>query len=147
MKKKQKDNRKFIRHPSDIPIEIFMEDVVSDKGEYLNNIGIGGLSFKSKVFLEKDTIIKIKIPFVHPIFEATGKVAWCEKSRKHFNVGVEFREVDVAFRARMVEQVCYIEHYKKSIQRKEGRTLTGEEAAVEWIKNFAGKFPDANKGK
>ena len=134
--------RKFIRHPSDIPIEVSLEEVVTHSKEYLNNIGIGGLSFKSKVDLEKETIIRIKIPLVRPIFEATGRVVWCEKADGYFNVGVEFLEIDAAFRARMVEQVCHIEHYKKEVSTKEGRNISGEEAAVEWIRKYAGLFPE-----
>jgi hypothetical protein len=42
---------------------------------------------------------------------------------------------------RMIEQLCYIDHYKQSVELNEGRTLTGEEAAMEWIEKFAGKFP------
>ena len=136
------DKRKFIRHPSDIPIEIYLEDVVSDSSEYLNNIGLGGLSFKSKVSLKQDTVIRIKIPLIHPVFEATGRVCWCEEDNGIFNVGVEFMEIDSLFRVRMVEQVCHIEHYKKEISSKEGRDVSGEEAAVEWIKKFAKQFPE-----
>ena len=136
------DMRRFIRHPSDIPIEVYLEDIVTHSKEYLNNIGIGGLSFKSKVDLPEETIIKIKIPLVKPVFEATGRVVWCEKANGYYNVGVEFLEIDSAFRARMVEQVCHIEHYKKEISVREGRDLSGEEAAVEWIKKYAEMFPD-----
>ena len=42
---------------------------------------------------------------------------------------------------RMVEQVCHIEHWKKEIREKEGRELTGEQAAMEWIKKYAKDFP------
>lgn len=142
MNEKKDEKRKFIRHPSDIPIEISLQDVVTNNIEYLNNIGIGGLSFKSKVALNLDTIIRIKIPLIHPIFEATGRVCWCEETEEFFNVGVEFLEIDSAFRVRMVEQVCHIEHYKKEVSKKEGRDLSGEEAAVEWIKKYAKLFPD-----
>jgi hypothetical protein len=134
--------RRFIRHPSDIPIEIFLEDVVTHSREYLNNIGIGGLSFRSRVFLDKDVLIRIRIPLVRPIFEATGRVVWCRKAEDFFNVGVEFMEVDSAFRARMVEQLCHIEHYKKEIREREGRQITGEEAAIEWIRKYASHFPN-----
>lgn len=134
--------RRFIRHPSDIPIKVFLRDIVYNDQEYLNNIGVGGLSFKSRVPLDKGTIIKVKIPLVRPIFEATGRVVWCEAMKDYYNVGVEFMELDIAYRARMVEQVCHIEHYKKEMQTQEGRSLTGEEAAVEWIKKFAESFPD-----
>jgi hypothetical protein len=42
---------------------------------------------------------------------------------------------------RMVEQVCHIEQYKKELFEDEGRALTGEQAAMEWIKRFAEGFP------
>ena len=136
------ESRKFIRHPSDIPIEIHLEDIVSHKKEYLNDISLGGLSFKSRIFLDSGTAIRIRIPLVHPIFEATGRVVWCEKKDGYFDAGVEFLEIDVMFRARMVEQVCHIEHYKKEISKEQGRDVSAEEAAIEWIKKYAKKFPE-----
>ena len=41
----------------------------------------------------------------------------------------------------MVEQVCYIESYKKVVYETEGRQLTTEEAAMEWIRKYASQFP------
>jgi hypothetical protein len=42
----------------------------------------------------------------------------------------------------MVEQVCHIENYKKEVYQTEGRLLTAEEAAVEWIHKYASQFPN-----
>ncbi|MBA1333327.1 pilus assembly protein PilZ, partial [Candidatus Endoriftia persephone str. Guaymas] len=39
------------------------------------------------------------------------------------------------------EQVCQIEQYKQQILEQDGRKLSGEEAAMEWIENFADRFP------
>ena len=47
-----------------------------------------------------------------------------------------------AFLARMVEQICHIEDYRQSVCRVEGRRLSAEEAAVEWIAQYAAQFPD-----
>jgi hypothetical protein len=41
----------------------------------------------------------------------------------------------------MVEQVAYIESYKKQVREREGRTITGEQAAFEWIARYADSFP------
>jgi hypothetical protein len=41
----------------------------------------------------------------------------------------------------LVEQVCHIEQYKKEVFLKEGRLLSGDEAAAEWIEKFANQFP------
>jgi hypothetical protein len=132
--------RTFIRHPSDIPIEIEPEQADSAQNEYMTNVGMGGVCFKSSQPLEEETIIRIRIPLVRPIFEAKGKVAWCRKEDAHYDIGVEFVETQDAFKARMVEQICHIEHYKREIHEKEGRSLSGQEAALEWISKYANTF-------
>ena len=57
------------------------------------------------------------------------------------DVRLEFISKDTLFVARMVEQVCHIEQYKQDIAAKEGRILSGEEAAREWIERYAASFP------
>lgn len=136
-----KENRQFIRHPSDISIEVQLADVAVSAQEYLSNISLGGVSFKSKVFLDIGRIIYVTIPLVKPVFKAKGCVVWCTFQGEYFDVGVEFIDVSDAFKARMVEQVCHIEQYKKEVYEKEGRVLTGTEAALEWIAKYADRFP------
>jgi hypothetical protein len=68
-------------------------------------------------------------------------VVWCREEAGEFQVGVKFTEEETAYAVRMVEQLCYIEHYRQSVQETEGRKLSGEEAALEWIEKFAGNFP------
>lgn len=46
-----------------------------------------------------------------------------------------------AFAARMVEQICHIAHYRQSALTREGRALSEERAASEWIARFATGFP------
>jgi hypothetical protein len=43
----------------------------------------------------------------------------------------------------MVQQVCSIENYRKEQREREGRRLSTQEAAVEWIEKYAGRFPDS----
>jgi hypothetical protein len=56
-------------------------------------------------------------------------------------VGVRFEDRDTAISVRMVEQVCHIEQYKLQVRETEGRELTGEQAAMEWIEKHAHEFP------
>jgi hypothetical protein len=135
------ENRRFVRHPSDIPLSYDLEKVVVDRKEYLNNISHGGLSFRSAQPIAAGTAIHIRIPLVQPKMDVHGVVAWCKSRRSWYDIGVEFDQTDDAFRMRMVEQICHIEHYKREILRREGRSLSGEQAAVEWIERFAGDFP------
>jgi hypothetical protein len=137
--------REFIRHPTDIPIQYELGDVVSNTKEYLNDVSHGGLSFRSCVYLEPGSVIHINIPVHNPTFSADGIVIWSRNALEEddhcFDIGVEFKEKRTEYGLRMIEQVCYIEHYKKEILHNEGRALSGEEAAVEWINKYAEKFP------
>jgi len=141
--------RKYIRHPSDIPIEFNINFIPEEQKDLLNNISNGGLSFNSKVELDVGTVIKIRIPIVKPVFEATGNVVWCTEIGNNYEIGIEIIGKEQAFRTRMVEQVCHIEHYKREVFKSEGRVLSGMEAALEWIAKYAHIFPnnDSESGR
>lgn len=133
--------RDYIRHPTDIPIQFDLVEVVADQKEYLNNISEGGLSFRSCIYIELGSEIIVRIPVHSPVFEEKGIVVWNEKKDNCWDVGVRFVNVSSEFRLRMIEQVCHIEHYRKEVLEKEGRDISGAEAASEWIKKYAKDFP------
>lgn len=138
------DKRRYIRHPTDIPILVELADVVEPDTEYLRNISEGGLCFQSKLTLARGTPIRIRIPLVRPVFECIGVVVWCETYGTHSLIGVQFERSEQIFRLRMVEQICHIEHYKRTAE-KHGRLLTSEQAAFEWIERHAGRFPPIDR--
>lgn len=136
--------RKFIRHPSDIPIEITPAHLAETETTVLSDVSHGGLCFVAPEYHRVGSILRICIPVSRPAFETSGRVAWSREENGRFVIGVEFLDRDDVFRMRMIEQVCYIEHYRKEVERKEGRALTSEQAALEWIANSAEDFPDPN---
>lgn len=139
--------RKYIRHPSDIPLEYTVHTPRLAK-DRLKNVSVGGVSFTTRERLNIGREIEMIIPGVYPVFRARARVAWCLPRKNGFDIGVQFVDLEDAYRARMVEQVCYIEQYKNEVRRTEGRRLSGEEAAFEWIKKYAATFPDsATKSK
>jgi hypothetical protein len=132
--------RSYIRHPSDIPIQVTVSDVFDENGQ-LNNVSYGGLAFDAEDPIETGTLLKIHIAVVKPEFEAEGVVTRCSREQDHYVVGIEFTHQNDVFVARMVEQICHIEHYKREVREREGRHLTGHQAAQEWIAKYAGSFP------
>lgn len=135
------ENRKYIRHPSDIPIELSSQAAEPEEKNTLHNVSFGGLCFKSKAAFAQNSVIAVRIAYVRPIFEARGRVVWCKSNGDgSFDVGLEFLGAVDAFRARMLEQICRIEQYKREVLEKEGRQLTGTQAAREWIDKYAEKF-------
>lgn len=141
--------REFIRHPSDIPIKIYEHDTglseATNPHPILRDIGFGGVCFSCDRAVKVGRCIRVEIPIHSPPFHASGTVAWCKKQKQKrqdtFAIGVEFKGEDTKFSVRMVEQLCHIEHYKKEVAQKYGRQLTSEQAANEWIEQFAQTFP------
>lgn len=133
--------REYIRHPSSIPLEVKISDHPGHRNEYLNNVSVGGLSFRSKEKLSTGVLITIRIPLLGEFVQVSGQVVWCHKQREAYEVGVAFLDTAEAFRTRMVEQICHIEQYKNQVLEEEQRRLTSEQAAAEWIKKYADSFP------
>lgn len=138
--------REFIRHPADIPIEFLQDSPSLRHNETLANISQGGLAFHSHTALAVGAVIQIRITLRHPAYEARARVAWCRPSDSGFDIGVEMLDPDDVFRSRMVEQLCHIEHYKQMVLRTQGRQLSGQQAALEWINKFAAQFPQNDAG-
>ena len=107
----------------------------------ITNVGLGGLAFVSQKPLEVLQRVRICIPLLQQDNYLVGNVVWCEKSGKSYEIGIEFEKTRDAFRIRMIEQICHIEHYRKEVERLEGRELSAQEAAGEWISKYAGDFP------
>lgn len=136
--------REFIRHPSDIPIQY---DVIEAKHIGLGplmNVSRGGVCFNSQDPLPVGAHVHIEIPIETPSFQAEGDVAWCQEEGSTYTIGVAFDDRSSAYSVRMVEQVCYIEHYRASVKVCEGRDLTSEEAAQEWVERYAADFPPSH---
>ena len=137
--------RKFIRHPADVPIQVTLDWVDDEDDETadqtITNVSLGGLAFSSLKSLELLQRVRICIPALKQDNFLVGNVVWCEKSDAGYEIGIEFESSKDAFRLRMIEQICHIEHYRNEVSRVEGRILSSQEAAKEWISKFADDFP------
>jgi len=135
--------RAFIRHTAGVPIEVRAVPGTQPVTLESSNVSVGGISFVSDCDLPLGSIIEVRIGEVDPPFEAQARVVWTSPEGDRFCIGVSFLDANDAFRARMVEQVCSIERYRREVEATEGRALTASEAAAEWIGRYAGRFPEA----
>ncbi len=132
--------RSFHRFESDIPVKLIGKDGVTESGEQqLYNVSYGGLSCHSEKEYQPGDPIMVRIRQVDPPFEVTGIVVWCTPTRRGYDLGIQFKAGREAFVARMVAQVCQIEKYRLDVREKEGRELTSDQAAMEWIEQNAHK--------
>ena len=137
--------RKYIRHPSDVPIQVTLDLVEDDSeetaDETLTNVSLGGLSFISKQPFDVEQKVQVSIPLLKQDTKLLGTVVWCEKFTESYEIGIKFEGSKDLFRLRMIEQICHIEHYRKEIKLVEGRELSTAQAATEWISRYASDFP------
>ncbi|MEY8879476.1 MAG: PilZ domain-containing protein [Leptothrix sp. (in: b-proteobacteria)] len=134
--------RQYIRHPIDMPIEIRTDPAGGASALAARDISVGGLALRSARAVAPGTPVEVRIPFVEPAFEARARVVWCRpRQEAGYDLGVTFLDAEDAYLARMVEQICHIEDYRRSVWRNEGRQLDPEQAAAEWIARYAAQFP------
>lgn len=137
--------RKYIRHPTDIPIQVSSEQVPDTHGqpayETLHNVSLGGLAFISGHPLPTGKQVKICFPLLDTQRSLRGLVVWCKANSQGYEVGLQFDDPDELYRLRMFEQICHIEHYRQEIEKVEGRKLDSKQAAREWIQRYASEFP------
>jgi hypothetical protein len=106
----------------------------------MTNISAGGLVFELLHPIEVGARLTISLQQVWPGYTARGTVAWCRQVSEGYEAGVQFCEANEAFKARMVAQFCRIEDYRRDMAETEGRLLSSEEAAKEWIVQYAEDF-------
>ena len=135
------NTRAFIRHTAGVPIEVQELPGSGLATRESLNVSAGGLSFVSDHDLPAGSTIEVRIPTVDPPFEARARVVWSRPDDEGFCIGIQFLDAADAFRVRMVEQVCTIDRYRREVEEQEGRRLTVQEAAAEWIAKYAGRFP------
>lgn len=136
--------RRFLRHPSDMPVELVLRKQDFIPKQRLNNISLGGVACDSSRGFRRGTAIELRIPLFGEQARYPGVVAWCHKQPDDYLVGIAFIDEDTLFRARMVEQVCQIEHYRKQRELELGEHLAIESIAAEWIAHHAAEFSNAS---
>lgn len=133
--------RAFIRHTAGVPLTVRRVDGSEARARQSVNVSAGGLSFLSEDEIPIGSTIEVRIAEVNPPFEANGRVVWATPDGECWCIGVQFLDAADTFRVRMVEQVCAIERYRREVETNEGRVLTPQDAAHEWITRYAGRFP------
>lgn len=102
----------------------------------ITNLSQGGLCFVSTLELLYGDNVEIDMPADQPAAILKAKVVWCRPQRDKFSVGAEFVEMSAARRARIFEMHKAIGAYQKM------NDLSGnaQQATVEWLSLYAGKF-------
>lgn len=132
--------RRFLRHNSDLPVELRLRRQPPTPWQRLDNIGLGGVACHSTRPISQGTAVELHIPLLGEQASYPGRVAWCSKQSDAYLVGVAFSGQDTGQRAQMVEQVCSIEQYRRHREKQVGQILPLELIAEEWHEQQAASF-------
>ncbi|MCY1183628.1 PilZ domain protein [compost metagenome] len=131
----------FLLHPCDLPVELLVRKQTCFPRQSVHHISLGGVACNWSRGFRRGTPIEVHIPLFGDAARYPGVVAWSHKQAGDYLVGIGFIDEDSMFRARMVEQICQIEHYRRKRERELGTSLSTESTALEWISRNAADFP------
>jgi len=134
------EKRQFVRHPSSIPLQVRVLSEGPEPTE-VSDISLGGLSFPFHRPIANGVGVAVRVPELAEHIELLGRVVRCGRLDEMWLVGIVFEGRDEVFRMRMVQQICHIESYRKIVRKVEGRDISSDEAAAEWIARHAAQFP------
>ena len=141
----ERERRRFIRHPTRIPVVCMKEGHIDEVPSALRDISHGGLRFASPTAFDPGDIVRLEFPDLQHPDRIQGEIMWAcrapEDPHRPFYNGMRFLHENMRFRARLVEQICHIEAYRRA-QEEQGRALGDQQAAREWIALCADRFPD-----
>lgn len=134
----------FIRHPEQIAIELTPSHSCSYEHSAPSAPALG-LICSSPTPFTKGSALNVNFPEApftrHAI---TGTVLKCTPQHQHYELAIEFNSADSTMHLRMVEQQAYISLYQQHIAHYQGRILSEDAAALEWIERYAAWFPGSN---
>ncbi|MGB0204770.1 MAG: hypothetical protein ACPF9K_06950 [Neptuniibacter sp.] len=134
------EEQRVIHHPEEFSIQLNTQKtppLFSDKPLDLKLICHSSTAFST------GESVAINLPSVSLDQEVTGIVDSCTSTQQGFELGIKFPNPDELMRIRMLEQLCFIKRYRDHVLHTEGRDISDQDAALEWIAKYARLFPTA----
>lgn len=131
---------RFFRHPSDMPVKVIRRKQGSLPRHWLHSVSRSGLACFALRSYRFGCSVELQIPVLGEQARYPGVVIWCHKVQQGYLTGVAFLDEETQFRARMTEQICQIEHYRRQRERELGERLPIESVAQEWVTQHAAEF-------
>ena len=138
-----KERRQYFRHPISVPIRLRVAAYDRSFNSNSSDISLGGLNFSWSKKLPKGTVLDLTIPVKEKSFEVKARVVFSKEDKKtaRYHTGVSFTDFPSAFKAKLAEEVLQILEFRKSLSRELGHEISEEEAASQWVAQFADRFP------
>jgi len=138
------ERRKFFRHPFSYPLKVSVQHHEHGRQEHkfnAENIGGGGLQFRSSHCFPEDMELEITLMVEQHRYTIDGRVIRCEElGDGMYMIAVLFGDEHELLKARLAEQAVRIELFKERLERRHHVTLELGCVAREWIKRYSTAF-------
>ncbi|MEA3412223.1 MAG: hypothetical protein U9R74_11890 [Pseudomonadota bacterium] len=131
----------YILHPREIPVRVTVRKSPGTVFRRLENPGLGGVRLICREPYRPGLLVGLDVRVCGEWRQLRGIVVSLRDIGVGYEVGMGFLSRADAFEGRMLEQACHIESYKLGISRTQGRNISAEQAAREWIGRFSATFP------
>ena len=102
----------------------------------IQNISLGGIACFSDEAVPTGDLVSVDLSIGGQLLQLEGRVVWCRRAPGgHFELGLRFEEGAAESRERVYRDLAEIERYRHEVLMLEGRQLSSDAAALEWMKN------------
>ena len=139
----KKPGGRYLRHAAQVPIawrEIPRH--LARAGEIEAAAGVG-LRFLSSRPARAGALIEATLTVAGEACRFRGSVRQVRPLGHRFEIAMRLAGPEHALRARLAEQACRIEVYRRSLSRRARQPVGIEHAAREWVERYAARFAAA----
>jgi len=128
----------YMRHPHGVPLSL--QQVCNPVVPDCDDPGVGVICHCATGYGIGEQV-RLMIPQLDNGNGPLGRVDWCQPVGSGYELGIRFRDRENAMRARMLEQLSHIYRYRQQQLQQQGRFISLDQAAHEWIARYAALFP------
>jgi len=99
----------------------------------IQNMSVGGIACYSDEPVPTGERVAVEMAIGGQQVQLQGSVVWCRAAGGRFELGLRFEEERPEARARAYRELAEIERYRHEVLMLEGRQLSSDAAALEWI--------------
>lgn len=129
------------RHPISFEITYTIEEEPSPHDDMVKNISEGGLCLLTREAIEVGSELEFTLTIGDKSYQLAGFSVW-EKASSEINdvyeIGVQFDLDSQEVATTIVQLICNLHLYRKTIEIEEGRNITLHEAALEFKQGIKG---------
>ena len=130
----------FIEHPRCVPVSLCATSARPFRNVNSASRHNGGIELFSHLGYMPGTALEVRVCIEGQQLCYRGLVVWRRHTEAGYELGLVFASDRDAFRARMVEQLCHIEAWRRR-HTGSGIPVEFEMAAAQWIARQSAGFP------